>query len=31
MLDISFRGEQMPQSPIRKLTPYAYAAEEKGG
>lgn len=29
-LSISKRGELMPQSPIRKLAPLAYAAEDKG-
>ena len=30
MLDISNRGLEMPESPIRKLVPYAEAAKEKG-
>jgi len=30
MPKISTRGEQMPKSPIRKLTPLAMAAEERG-
>jgi aspartate aminotransferase len=30
MLNISKRGELMPQSPIRKLVPYAEAAKKKG-
>ena len=30
MPEISTRGIQMPSSPIRKLTPYAEAAKEKG-
>lgn len=30
MLDISVRGKQMPQSPIRKLAPLAFAAEDRG-
>lgn len=29
-LQISHRGLEMPQSPIRKLAPLAYAAEDKG-
>ena len=29
-LQISKRGEEMPASPIRKLAPLAYAAEDKG-
>lgn len=29
-LKISDRGELMPQSPIRKLAPLAYAAEDEG-
>ena len=30
MLEISQRGNEMPQSPIRKLAPLAVAAEERG-
>lgn len=30
MPNISIRGEEMPESPIRKLAPLAYAAEAKG-
>lgn len=30
MFNISIRGEQMPQSFIRKLVPHAYAAVGKG-
>ncbi|MCM1451418.1 MAG: pyridoxal phosphate-dependent aminotransferase [Clostridium sp.] len=30
MPEISIRGAQMPQSPIRKLAPLAYEAEERG-
>jgi len=30
MLTISFRGKDMPASPIRKLVPYAEAAKKKG-
>src|SRR5580704_17276303 len=30
MLNISKRGELMPQSPIRKLVPYAETAKKKG-
>ncbi len=30
MLTISYRGQQMPPSPIRKLVPYAEAAKKKG-
>lgn len=30
MPKISIRGSEMPQSPIRKLAPLAYAAEERG-
>ena len=29
-LEISFRGLEMPESPIRKLAPLAYAAEDRG-
>lgn len=29
-LQISQRGIEMPASPIRKLAPYAYEAEERG-
>lgn len=29
-LQISARGIQMPESPIRKLAPLAYAAEDEG-
>ena len=29
-LQISHRGIEMPESPIRKLAPLAYVAEEKG-
>ena len=29
-LQISKRGEEMPASPIRKLAPLAYAAEDEG-
>ena len=29
-LQISQRGVEMPASPIRKLAPLAYAAEDKG-
>lgn len=29
-LQISQRGIDMPQSPIRKLAPLAYAAEDQG-
>lgn len=29
-LQISQRGLEMPESPIRKLAPLAYAAEEEG-
>lgn len=30
ILEISNRGQDIPESPIRKLAPLAYAAEEKG-
>jgi aspartate aminotransferase len=30
MLSISHRGEIMPASPIRRLVPFAEAAEERG-
>jgi aspartate aminotransferase len=30
MLQISYRGQQMPPSPIRKLVPYAEAAKKSG-
>ena len=30
-LEISKRGALMPESPIRKLAPLAYKAEDKGG
>lgn len=29
-LEISKRGDLMPESPIRKLAPLAYKAEDKG-
>lgn len=29
-LTISTRGVEMPESPIRKLAPLAYAAEDEG-
>lgn len=29
-LQISQRGVEMPASPIRKLAPFAYAAEDRG-
>ena len=30
MPEISVRGLEMPESPIRKLAPLAYAAQERG-
>ena len=30
MPEISLRGTQMPESPIRKLSPLAYAAKQRG-
>ncbi len=30
MPKISFKGQKMPESPIRKLVPYAEAAKSKG-
>ena len=29
-LQISMRGVEMPESPIRKLAPLAYAAQDRG-
>lgn len=31
ILQISQRGIDMPESPIRKLAPLAYKAEDRGG
>ena len=31
LLQISQRGLEMPASPIRKLAPLAYEAEDRGG
>ena len=30
MAEISIRGQQMPESPIRKLVPYAEKAKKEG-